>query len=155
MSRNEKFLIRLSWTADLITGFKQFGVKMRIKIGLIMFIGVFLSACGGNDCDPSYQPGIVLKIYDDENGAGVSCNAEIKVHQDGNLVEEVTLPSTDCIQKVPSVKLVMERKGRYIISVEAEGYETWNSDEVIVETMSNGCNVVTAHVDAWLTSSSP
>lgn len=125
-----------------------------MKIGLLVFIGVFLSACGGTECDPSYQPGIILKIYDDENGAGVSCNAEIKVYQDGNLVDEVTLPSTDCSQNTRSLPLVMESKGTFFITVEAEGYEVWNSDEVIVETI-NGCNVATTHVDAWLTSSSP
>jgi len=86
---------------------------------------------------------------DKTTGNPVGCDAKIEVLEGLDIIETVNVPE-NCTHKGGVTRLVHERPGDYIVTIELDGYEKWYSDEISVK--HNGCNVGTENVTAELKS---
>lgn len=124
-----------------------------IRALLVLMTISFLVACSDDDkaliCTTEYVFGITVNLYDSVSGEPVSrCETSYQIVDGQYLEDDNDNFSNDTCETSTSIYAAGERAGTYDITITKTGYETWDTNDLIVN--EDECHVNTVTVDAFL-----
>ena len=98
-------------------------------------------------CTAQFVYGLQIKVFDQETGYPNACGSDVTI-QDGSYLEELNYsPSNDCDEDYVFLA-AGERAGNYTITVNKDGYQQWQRDNI--ELTANVCHVNPITVEVYL-----
>jgi hypothetical protein len=119
----------------------------------LALLGLAAIACDLTDskvvCTAHIEPGLHVAVQDSLTGAPAASGARL-IARDGTYADTASFPAGRADLDGQVLHAADERPGVYSVTVEKDGYLTWERTGVVVVMDDYDCHVVPAHLVALL-----